>query len=170
MSLFRRLGPKGSTSSERVLRFLLFVMLLAGISFLFWNNYERSIRRISTNQAVLDRTGQLSPERRDEVVKFSNRMREHYGIVVEVRIAQRELLAPQADAKTLFIGIVPAERQAVFLLPPLMERALDPGFVSYLKQDHFRAYWNQENGWQEGLHQAMTLLWDQMRRLERANG
>jgi hypothetical protein len=170
MTLFRRLGPQGTTFTERLLRSMGFVLLIAGIGYLFWTNYERNLQRIGLQEAVHDRTGELSSEVRKEVWTFSRSMREHFGITVEVRIAQRELLAPESDGKTLFFGIVPSERRAVILFPPLMERSLDPGFVVYLKQDHFRPYWERENGWQEGLQDATALLWEQMRRMERADG
>jgi hypothetical protein len=170
MSLLRRLGPRGSTFSERVLRTMLFVLLIFGISYLFWHNHERRLDRVTHGQAVLDRTGELAPERLREAREFSRRMRDHFGITVEVRIAQRELLAPPPDGKTLFIGLVPSRREAVILLPPLVERALDQDFVAHLVEEHFEPYWDVEGGWQEGLQQAMALLWEQMRGLERSDG
>jgi hypothetical protein len=165
-----RLTPSGSTFGERVLRSMGLILLLAGISYLYWNNYERSMQRIGMRQAVMDRTGQLSAERMEEVWEFSNRMRERFGITVEVRIAQRELLAPDQGPRTLYIGLVPSERRSMIVFPPLVERALGREFITYLREEHFRMYWDSEQGWQEGLRQAMILIWDQLRQMERADG
>ena len=170
MPILQRLRPQGTTSSERVLRSMIFVLLLFGIGYLFWHNYDRSMQRVTARHAVVDRTGQLAPELSKEVVEFSRRMRERFGIAVEVRIARQELLAPEGDAKTLYIGIVPSRQLAVVMLPPLMERALEPTFVAYLMNDHFGRYWAEENGWQSGLQEAMVLVWDRMRKLEQADG
>jgi len=90
----------------------------------FWKNSERNLERLSGRFGLSDETKSLSPNDREHVQAFIAAMRKNYGIEARVLITREPSTPPEADGKTLYVGLCPDEKLAVVQLPPLVARAL----------------------------------------------
>lgn len=161
-TFYRALKPrKGSTPGATFLRGVLLIAVFAGVAMLYSRHFEKTMDRINTRSTVYDQTGDMTPAQREALRDFAAALKQEFGIELRIQVRQGALTLPEADAKTLFIGLDLADRQAVVILPPLLERALDPEFVRRLRQDTF-APALESGDWPRGLSQALRDLGDQL--------
>lgn len=164
----RALKPrKGSTPGVTFLRAVLLITVFAGAAVLYQRHFAKTLDRINTRSTVYDQSGTMSPEQRDALRDFAAALKEEFGIELRIQVRNEGLVPPETDSKTLFIGLDLAAPRAVVVLPPLLERALDPDFVRRLREDHFAPYLAQGN-WTRGLSLALRDLWEQLDRLQKA--
>jgi len=155
MALFS-LRAKGPL--EALLR-LAALMLVIGLTVLaFWKNSERNLERLSGRFGLSDETKSLSPNDREHVQAFIAAMRKNYGIEARVLITREPSTPPEADGKTLYVGLCPDEKLAVVQLPPLVARALGADFARTLVTEHFPFHFAPGKSWQRGLILALDLM------------
>jgi len=154
------LRAKGPLEALLRLVGMFLVMSLAVVG--FWKNSERNLERINARQAALsglaDESGGLTEADRTHVLAFIESLRKNYGVVARVHIARETPAPPEADGKTLFIGLGLDAKTAVVRLPPLMDRALGPDFARNLEREHFPFHFAPGRSWQKGLLAALDLI------------
>jgi uncharacterized membrane protein YgcG len=161
-TLSRAFKPrKGSTPGTTFLRAVLLIVVFAVAAVLYQRNFEKRLDLINTRSAVYDQTGELTSEQRDALRDFAAGLKNEFGIELRIQVRKDGLILPDPDSKTLFIGLDLAAQKAVVLIPPLLERALDPQFVHRLREEHFAPYF-AEGDWPLGLSLALRDLWTQL--------
>ncbi len=154
MALFS-LRAKGPLETLLRLAGLTLVMSLVVLG--FWKNSERNVERLNARVGLSDETKSLSDDERAHVLAFIAKLHKGYGIDVRVQVARETLTPPQADGKTLYLGLCPSERLAVVQLPPLMAGALGQDFARTLVDEHFPFHYAPGRRWQKGLLLALDL-------------
>ncbi|MBI5520882.1 MAG: hypothetical protein HY916_12600 [Desulfovibrio sp.] len=135
------------------------LMLVVGLTVWgFWKNSERNMERINASAGLSDEVQGLSPDQRAHVQAFITTLRKDYGIEARVRVTETPQAPPEADGKTLYIGLCPAQKTAVVQLPPLMAGALGPDFARTLTEEHFPFHYRPGASWQKGLLLALDLM------------
>lgn len=155
MALFS-LRAKGPLEALLRLAGLMLVMSLVVLG--FWKNGERNMERLNARLGLSDETKSLSDEERAHVLAFIANIRKNFGIDARVQVARQALEPPQADGKTLYVGLCPSERLAVVQLPPLMAGALGQDFARTLVDEHFPFHYAPGRRWQKGLLLALDLM------------
>lgn len=148
------------------LRMLMLVILFAGVGYLFWKNYERSMDTIQTRHVVQDETQSMDKELVQEIVAFSTSLQQRFGMTLQVKIFEEFVISPRKDSRVIFIGLSPRYKEHSIVFPPLMQRALPEEFVTHIKEEHFHEFWENEN-WQEGLVQALNKIGEEMIKIEK---
>jgi len=159
MSLFT-LHAKGPLEALLRLVGMLAVVGLAVLGF-WWNsgrNMERIAARNDARTGLVDEAKALDEDERGHVLAFIAALRKNYGVEARVRVAKTRPTPPEPDGKTLFIGLGLADKTAVVQLPPLLARALGPGFAPRLEQEHFPFHFAPGKSWQKGLLAALDLI------------
>lgn len=157
---------------EALLRFL-GLLAVVGLTVVgFWKNSERNVERInartSARYGLSDETKGLSEAERAHVLAFITAMRATYGVEARVVISRARPNPPEADGKTLFIGLGLEDKTAVVRLPPLMTGALGPDFARSLEQEHFPFHFGPGKSWQKGLLAALDLVENRLAALNAA--
>lgn len=146
---------------EHLLRLVGVLLVFSLTIWGFWANSQRQAERLNARMGLGDAARQLSEAERDQVQAFITDLRNRYGIEARVQIAEGDPQPPdtgKAAAKTLFVGISPAQKTAVVILPPLVERALGPEFARQLVDEHFPFHFAPGRKWQKGLLLALDLI------------
>lgn len=161
-TIFRAMKPRpGAAPGTAFLRGMLLIAVFAGAAVLYARHFEKRMDRINTRATVYDQSGTMTAQQRDALRDFAAALRQEFGIELRIQARSGALSLPEADSKTLFIGLDLADRQAVVILPPLLERALDPDFVRRLRREHFVPYFDSGD-WPRGLSLALHDLWEQL--------
>ncbi|MEW5775043.1 MAG: TPM domain-containing protein [Thermodesulfobacteriota bacterium] len=167
-TFFRALKPrKGSTPGATFLRGVLLIAVFALAAVLYQRNFERRMDLINTRAAIYDQSGTMTQEQRDALRDFAAALKNEFGIDLRIQVRKGGLTLPEADSKTLFIGLDLDAQEAVVHLPPLLERSLDPDFVRRLRQEHFAPFFAEDN-WPLGLSLALRDLWERLMGMQAA--
>ena len=142
---------------ETLLRLAGLTLVMGLVVLGFWKNSERNVERLNARVGLSDETKSLSDDERAHVLAFIAKLRKGYGIDVRLQVARQALTPPQADGKTLYLGLCPSERLAVVQLPPLMAGALGQDFARTLVDEHFPFHYAPGRRWQKGLLLALDL-------------
>lgn len=153
----------------RFLRGIGLAAILAGVIFLFWQNNEQAMNRLSFKEIVVDLTNTLSSDQKKSVIDLSQAMEKRFGVNLVIRITQSDLGTIKADPRRIIIALCPVKRQSLVILPPLVRSGLAKDFVFYLEEQHFQKAW-ESTPWPQSLSMALGLLWENMRRLEVRHG
>lgn len=140
------------------------VFVFMGVIWLFWKHNARTLEMLESQQAVpqqivLDKTETLTDEQKKAVRDLSRALKSAYGLELRVVVDAVPVVVPDPDTKSIFIGMYPEGKQAVVILPPLVERALGQGFANHLRREHFIPYW-ESGDWPRGLGEALGLIWN----------
>lgn len=163
INIFRSLKPRqGAKPGEALLRGMLLIAVFVVVAALYQRHFKSTMEKIQTRSTVYDQSGLMSPELRDSLRGFAAALKDEYGVELRIQVRRTGIEEPVMDSKTLFVGLDLYEQRAIILLPPLMERALGPEFVNYLRHEHFAPYFAQDD-WPLGLSTALRMLWDQLR-------
>lgn len=165
---FQPAKPHLTSPVARFFRGFSLIIILAGVIYLFWQHYDRSLDIIQSRHAIQDQTDSLDKRERQAILQLAEELQDKYGLQLQVRIAEERLPAPPHDPQTIFIGLVPSKKQAVVELPVLLEKALDKSYTNNLKYRHFKRFW-AENQWKQGLSMALGTLKEQLHHLEQNN-
>ncbi|OIO04812.1 MAG: hypothetical protein AUJ49_02180 [Desulfovibrionaceae bacterium CG1_02_65_16] len=156
------LSLRAKSPWEALLRLVGMCLVMGLAVFGFWKNSERNMERIAARTAarsgLADETGGLTEGQRAHVLAFIETMRKNYGVVARVRISRVAPTPPEADGKTLFIGLGLDGKSALVRLPPMMDRALGPEFAANLERQHFPFHFAPGRSWQKGLLAALDLI------------
>lgn len=149
---------------EGLLRGLGVIFVFMVVIWLFWEHNARTLemiesQRSASQQVVSDETRVLTDEQKQAIYDLSRALQANYGLELRVIVDVKPVIAPEMDAGTIFIGMYPEGRQAVVILPPLVERAVGVGLANHLRRHHFPPYW-QSGDWPRGLGEALGLIWD----------
>ncbi|HDQ41815.1 MAG TPA: hypothetical protein ENN39_12430 [Desulfonatronum sp.] len=149
---------------EGLLRSLGVIFVFMGVIWLFWRHYDRTLEmmdahRIGPKHVLLDKTNTLTDKQKKAVRDLSRALKSSFGLELQVIVDVEPLDPPQQDMATIFIGVYPDGRQAVVILPPLVERAVGRELASHLSKEHFSPYW-QSGDWPGGLGKALGLIWN----------
>lgn len=163
INIFRSFKPrKGAKPGEAFLRGMLLIAVFVVVAALYQRHFKNTMEKIQTRSTVYDQNGLISPDLREALRGFAAALKDEYGVELRVQVRRTGIEEPVLDSKTLFVGLDLYARRAVILLPPLMERALGPEFVGYLRHEHFAPYFARDD-WPLGLSTALSMLWDQLR-------
>ncbi|MDP2848581.1 MAG: hypothetical protein Q8O35_10375 [Humidesulfovibrio sp.] len=153
---------------EALLRLAGLMLVMGLVVFAFWKNSERNMERLNARFGLSDETKSLSPDERDHVQAFIASLRKEYGIEARVQVTRTRPQSPEADGKTLYVGLCPDEKSAVVQLPPLMARALGADFSRMLVDEHFPFHFAAGKSWQKGLLLALDLMQSRLATLSAA--
>lgn len=129
---------------------------------LIWN--QQRDREASLEQAMhedaplLDETATLSTEDRNFVERFALALERDFGQKAVVRVFQGEIIVPDLDNRTMFLGIAPEKKQVIVSFPPIMRRALGAEFERGLMTTHFPQHF-AAGDWPLGLKTALIQIW-----------
>lgn len=153
--------PHAKGPLEALLRTLGLALVFGLTVWAFWLNSQRQAERLSARHGLGDASNLLSEEERDQARAFITEMRARYGVEARIVVSEGEPAPPdpgEATSKTLFLGVSPALKKAVVVLPPLMQSALGPDFARQLAQEHFPFHFQPGRRWQKGLVLALDLI------------
>ncbi|QJT09212.1 TPM domain-containing protein [Oceanidesulfovibrio marinus] len=156
---------RGQTFGEQFLRFMLLIAVFAVCGWLFWLNTQMTVKKLKARGAVWDRTGTLNSGQTKALSRFTDMFDDELGITVKLQIADGELDMPELDTKTLFIGLNLADKKAIVVFPPLVERAVGDAFRKRLEDEHFPPYF-ESGDWPKGLVLALADIWDALMKPE----
>lgn len=152
---------KGSSGGETFLRYMLLILVFVGAGYLFVKHFDNTMEEIQARQSIYDQTGRLTSEQQRVFREFGRLMRDEFGVEVRVQAESGPVEMPVLNSRTLFFGIDTADKTVIIEFPPLVAAALEPEFIQYLRQDHFKPYFEQDN-WPKGLAEAMRMIWDKL--------
>jgi hypothetical protein len=153
-----RFALRANGPLEALLR-LAGLMLVMGLVVLgFWKNSERNLERLNARFGLSDELRALSADDRAHVEAFITALRKDYGIEARVQVTRERPAPPEADGKTLYLGLCPAQKLAVVQLPPLVAQALGADFAQTLVDEHFPFHFAPGKSWQKGLLLALDLM------------
>ncbi len=155
-------APSRSTLPSAMWRILLLLLVVLGTIWAYSWHFENLALRLKSQDAILDETGQLPPERLALLRDAGHAMREAYGITLRVQVRTGPVKAPEPDPKTLFIGLDTASGTSVVQLPPLLARALPDGLAQSLANDYFQPYFAAD-AWPEGLYACVLTILEALR-------
>lgn len=150
---------------EGLVRALGMVFVFMGVIWLFWKHNQRTIEMLESQQIVVDPANMLTEEQKKSVRDLSRAMKSAFGLEMRLVVATEPAPLPVLDAKTVYLAVFPEHEQVQVVLPPIVERALGPGFSRHLRTEHFRPYW-EEGNWQRGLGEALGMIWNALNRPE----
>lgn len=150
------------TPGEQMLRFFALIAIFIGAGWLFWVNSENNLEKIQAMGAVNDRGHVLSKKQRQALIDISRIYKEDFGLVLKVRIGSIDDLSVDSPTKTLLFVLDPVNKEADFVLPPLVRRALGPEFIETLRTRYFPAYFVEDNAWFPGLVDVLEATWSQL--------
>ena len=154
---------RGGTPAEQLLRFFGLIAIFAGAAWLFWVNSENNLEKIQAMGAVDDKGHVLSKDQRKALIDISRIYKEDFGLVLKVRIGPVDDLSVDNTTKTLLFVLDPVNKEADFVLPPLVRRALGPEFVETLRTRYFPAYFVEDNVWFGALVDVLEATWRQLK-------
>ncbi len=154
---------RGGTPGEQLLRFVALIAIFVGAGWLFWVNSERNLEKIQAMGAVDDRGHILTQKQRQALIDISRIYKDDFGLVLKVRIGPVDDLSVDNRTKTLLFVLDPANKEADFYFPPLVNKALGAEFVENLRTRYFPAYFVEDNVWFAGLIDALESTWQQLK-------
>ena len=161
MFFFRRpkfsLGRKNESPAMRMVRILGMIAVFIIVASLFWKNYDRALTKIAHKQSIWDQTKTLTDKQKKMLYKFSDLLKQRYGLSLRIKITKERIFIPKLDAKTIFIGLSPERKEVIVRFPPLVEKVLGIEFLRYLQEKHFVPYFENGN-WPQGLAEALSLI------------
>jgi uncharacterized membrane protein YgcG len=158
-------GRPGETPLTRMLRLMGVVAVFILVGVLYWHYYEHSLDQIMTRQSIWDQTKTLTTDQKRAIQSFSRMLKSRYGMELNLKITREPVVIPTLNAKTMFIGICPAQQEVTVIFPPLMRSALGTGFEDYLAREHFTPYW-KDGQWHQGLGSALALIGERLEKLD----
>ena len=156
-------GPwlRGKTPGEQFLRFILLICVFGLVIWLFWQQSEKTMKQLAARGAIWDQTEQLTKGEKDALREFASMFKDDFGLELRLNVVTTDVVLPDLDSKTIFIGLNPETRQVLVEFPPLVRRALGTDFLYSLQNEHFTPYF-EEGKWPEGLFQGVNRIWEAM--------
>ncbi len=149
---------KSAPPRRRAIRVFLMVCVLGLACWAFWHNAERKISKIGgpAKGAAMDETGTLSASQEDMLSKYVGLFFQNYGARLVVRITAGPAVAPDGSAD-LSLVLSPSRKEVFVGASPLVMAALGAKTLSYLRDEHFKSYFDAGN-WPEGLAVALSMI------------
>lgn len=157
--------PHGKSPMERILRTLAMLLVVLVVMWAFYKNNENVLERVQKTRTVWDETGQMNRDDIDFLRGFVKSLKDTFGLNCQIQIFKGDVVVPEVDAKTLYVGLSPARRQVVMEFPALMRPALGAPFMDSLRDEHFAQAFD-DNEWIRELKIAMTMIWSRLAVLE----
>lgn len=154
------------SQSMRMAKPAALALILAMVVLLFWFNFEYSLQKLEPQGNIQDTTGRLSQEQKSHLQDFSQALQEHFGLDFQLKVGKGVLDQAQAEPRTIFLALEPDKKAWSLSLPPLLKQALPQDFVHDLRQEHFQAYFAQED-WPRGLMEFAHKLWQQLQEMHK---
>ncbi len=161
--------PKGRTPGESFLRFMLLIAIFVGAGWLYSVHFERSLDAIEARTAINDQTKSLTSDQKQAFREFSKVLKNEFGLELKLVFAAEPPPWPELDNKTIYLGLDTAHHTVDIAVPPLVERALGPGYVDMLKNEHFPPFFEQ-NRWAMGTAEALADIWKRLIEVDRPSG
>ena len=155
----------GATPLEKAIRALamLFVVLL--VLWAFTKNNEMVMKRLSQEQALWDETGQITGDEKKYVGGVVRRIKQDFGVQVKVQIFQDIIIVPELDAKILYIGLSPKNRELELRIPGLVRKVLGDAFIDKLKIEQLLPAM-EEDQWVWGVQISLDMIYDQLKAIQ----
>ncbi len=119
------------------------------------------MKQLAARGTVWDQTSELSKSQKDALREFASMFKDEFGLELKLNVVHTDVVLPDLDSKTIFIGINPETRQVLVEFPPLVRRALGDEFLYSLQNEHFTPYF-EKGRWPEGLFQGVNRIWEAM--------
>lgn len=159
--------PKGRSPGESFLRFMLLIAIFVGAGWLYSIHFNRTLDFIESRTAVNDQTKSLSKDQKQAFREFSKVLKNEFGLELKLVFATEPPPWPQLDNKTIYLGLDTMNHTVDIAIPPLVERALGPGYVDMLKTEHFPPFFEQGN-WARGTAEALADIWKRLLKVEKS--
>ncbi|MDQ7033075.1 MAG: hypothetical protein Q9M37_10250 [Desulfonauticus sp.] len=140
-----------------LLKAVLLACIFAGTGYLFWKNYEHSLKKIQNKQSVWDQTKTLTEEQKQTLYDLIDFFKQNYELNVYIKITKDEMYLPKINKHTIFIGLCPKQEKVFVRFPPLMEKALGVKFLRYLQEKYFQGHFSSEQ-WPRRLVGCLKLI------------
>mgnify|MGYP000524838777 CR=1 FL=1 len=157
--------PHGKSPMERLLRTLAMLLVVLVVMWAFYKNNENVLERVQKTRSVWDETGQMSHDDINFLRGFGKSLKDTFGINCRIQVFKGDVVVPDVDAKTLYLGLSPARRQLSIEFPALMRPALGQEFMDSLRDEHFAQAFD-DNQWIRELKIALTMIWSRLTALE----
>jgi len=158
--------PKGRTPGESFLRFMLLIAIFAGAGWLYSVHFDRTLDIIEARTAINDRTKSLTKDQKRAFREFSKVLKNEFGLELKLVFATERPPWPELDNKTIYFGLDTVGHTVDIAIPPLVERALGPGYVDMLKNEHFPSFFEQGR-WARGTAEALADIWKRLIEVEK---
>lgn len=128
------------TGFGRSVRLGLFLLLLMGMAWGFWHNFERRFASIAAEKSFIDESKLLTDQDRQNFLINFSAMQEAWGVRPLIQIRTQDLQLPTLSGRSLYIGLVwpPVKDKPLdilIVLPPLVKRVLPEQASFQLQQD-----------------------------------
>lgn len=123
----------------------------------FWENSNRYVRKFSIEGRIIDKSNLLAIDFKEEAAQAIGRIDQNYGIKVQVKISPLPILASDAVADTLLVGICPNSAQFELYMPKAWQDALGTPFLLGLRDEVMRPAFDAR-AWEQGLITVLSRL------------
>ena len=159
----------GETRREKVIRYLLLILVFAAVIWAFMENNVRVIERLNLDGSVYDETKTLSKDQKKFISAFTRSLREDYGLNCKVQIFGGDFVVPELDAKTMYIGMAPAIGEVQMRFPPMMRQAFGTDFIESLK-DTFLLPSFEQGDWPMAVQEVLVEIYKKLESLDKEGG
>lgn len=155
----------GQSPREKIIRSLALILIFAAVAWAFVKNNERVLDTLNREGAVYDETGTLTEEQRKFIVSFTRALKDEFGMNSRIQIFGGDFVVPELDAKTMYMGLSPANGTVELRFPPVMSRALGPEFIESLTTEHLLPSLATD-GWPLEIQIVLAAIYDKLTNLE----
>lgn len=157
---------KNEPPKQRAIRVVLLLCLLGLVCWAFWHNTQRKLTEVIpaknaslANRAAADETDTLSVDQLEKLSKYVDLFAKNYGANLAVKIIEGPIDEGSAVAGSADFCLIlsPSHKKVFVSASPLVTAALGQQTLAYLRDAHFKDYFNDGN-WPEGLARALSLV------------
>ena len=153
--------PKGRTPGESFLRFMLLIAIFVGAGWLYSVHFDHTLDIIEARTAVNDQTKSLTRDQKQAFREFSKVLKSEFGLETKLVFATEPPPWPELDNKTIYFGLDITNHTVDIALPPLVESALGPGYVTMLQDEHFAPAF-ETGHWARATAEALADIWKRL--------
>lgn len=163
--IFRSKGPliHAESGGEMFLRAMLLLAVIVAVAAAFWWQSGQALEKINARGSVWDETKILTKDQKQALRSYASNLKSEHGIKLRLHIRKNDVVLPEIDRRTLFIGINPHTQQVLIEFPPLLRKAFGDDYMYHMQNEHFAQYF-AKGEWQQGLVAALGKIWDDLGR------
>lgn len=153
--------PKGRSPGESFLRFMLLISVFVLAGWLYTVHFNHTLDIIQSRTTVNDRTKTLATDQKSAFRDFAKALKDEFGLELKLAFTTEPPQPPVLDNKTIYFGLDVVHHTVDISIPPLVERALGPGYVDMLKKRHFAPAFEQD-AWARATAEALADIWKRL--------
>ncbi len=158
----------GDTPKEKLIRSIALVLVFAAVAWAFMENNERVVERLNREGSVYDETHTLNNEQKKFIVSFTRALKSEFGLSCKIHIYGGDFVAPELDAKTMYIGLAPSIGEVELRFPGMMRQALGDDFIRALKFEYLLPSF-QIGDWPQEIQIVLAAIFEKLTEIQQGD-